>query len=497
VVHFTDNQDQFIPQIGVPPDAQADIVAFLGALTDPRVAAETYPFDRPKLFSERTPANPLVSGAGVAGSGGRVPRIVAITPPNIGNDQFQIGVDNGLVGASATLAVSSSPPVLGEVAQDQVFGPITLSGSGAGDGNGSFLIPLDDDPLLLGQQRYYQWRVDDPGAALGVALSDVAHATIVGLPVPPDPNLVTLIADDDVMQVDKSAFKLDWKRHAQGAAADTLTLRASLNPLGAVDAAGGVVTFALGGTVLFTSVATASNGRAKGVTGSGVAYSVRFDAHKGDVTAVVKGLDLRSATGLSDDAGAGVVPIRITARVDGVGLVHPVAGADLEFGHSTKSGKFTKGAFRYAKSRSLSGVFAAETVQAKCTDTGVHALRWSGVLTGADGAPVVPTGPIKLMIGDTASVVAPIGEFAVSAKRVRIAKAGFVDGLAKFDYRSDKGTLRFTTTALPGMGLPATGAVFAELPARIEFATADGNVAFETTIGLSRKSPAAAKWDRR
>jgi hypothetical protein len=61
--HFTDNQDQLVlGGVPIPPPAVPDLIAFLeGALTDPRVAAETYPFDRPTLRSERPTASPAVA----------------------------------------------------------------------------------------------------------------------------------------------------------------------------------------------------------------------------------------------------------------------------------------------------------------------------------------------------------------------------------------------------------------------------------------------------
>lgn len=61
--HFTDNQDQFVlGGVPIPPPAVPDLIAFLtGALTDPRVAAESFPFDRPTLRSERATDAPLVA----------------------------------------------------------------------------------------------------------------------------------------------------------------------------------------------------------------------------------------------------------------------------------------------------------------------------------------------------------------------------------------------------------------------------------------------------
>ena len=51
---FPENQDPAIPGIFIAPNGRLDLIAFLqGGLTDPRVAAETFPFDRPILASER------------------------------------------------------------------------------------------------------------------------------------------------------------------------------------------------------------------------------------------------------------------------------------------------------------------------------------------------------------------------------------------------------------------------------------------------------------
>jgi hypothetical protein len=53
-VQFPANQDPLIPPIAIPPGERLDLIEFLrNGLTDPRVAAETAPFDRPILLSER------------------------------------------------------------------------------------------------------------------------------------------------------------------------------------------------------------------------------------------------------------------------------------------------------------------------------------------------------------------------------------------------------------------------------------------------------------
>ena len=171
------NRDPILPS-PVPPQAVPDVVDFIAnALTDARVANEEFPFDRPVLRSEM-PANPVVSGAGLAGSGGVVPRMIAACPPNVGNGDFKVGLAGALAGATAEVAISMSPPVGGLVLADESSGPIVVEGIGAGNGFATFHWPIPADGSLDGTTVWMQWRIDDPSAAGGVALSPVAEIAI-------------------------------------------------------------------------------------------------------------------------------------------------------------------------------------------------------------------------------------------------------------------------------------------------------------------------------
>ena len=171
------NRDPILPS-PIPPQAIPSVVDFIAnALTDPRVANETFPFDRPRLRSEM-PANPVVSGVGVAGAGGLTPRIIAVSPPNVGNAGFKIGLDRALAGATATVSISSSPPIGGVVLADDSSGPIVVEGIGAGNGYATFHWPIPADPSLNGQTVWMQWRVDDPSASGGVAMSPIAALSL-------------------------------------------------------------------------------------------------------------------------------------------------------------------------------------------------------------------------------------------------------------------------------------------------------------------------------
>jgi len=202
------------------PSEEAVLKNFINtALTDPRVANETFPFDRPTLHTELATPNPLVLNAGNAGTGGFVPKIIAVTPPNIGNADFKVGLDFALGGAQAWVAISSSKPVGGVVAQDEVIGPIDLAGMSPGDGYGTVIYPIED-PAMDSQTFYMQWIVADPGAVGGFARSDIAQVTpfcsMIGLCTPSCP--ADLTGDGVLNFFDVSAFLAAFS--AQEPAAD-------------------------------------------------------------------------------------------------------------------------------------------------------------------------------------------------------------------------------------------------------------------------------------
>lgn len=177
-VQFPNNQDPLVPAIVIPPPTRPAVVDFLAnGLTDPRVTAGEFPFDRPTLHTEQPP-NPALLGGGTIGTNGVVPTMIAITPPNLGNADFKIGVADALGGANAFVAISSNPPVGGVLTPDSVEGPVALGGAGPGEGFGTFHWPIPDDESLLGQRFFMQWLVEDPGAAGGLALSRIAEIRV-------------------------------------------------------------------------------------------------------------------------------------------------------------------------------------------------------------------------------------------------------------------------------------------------------------------------------
>ncbi|PCJ53159.1 MAG: hypothetical protein COA70_09505 [Planctomycetota bacterium] len=175
---FFDNRDPLlVPLSGVPGiNLERIFKDFVGeALTDPRVANETFPFDRPTLFSERQPFSTNLYGESNPGGSGVIPRITAHMPAIIGQD-FQVGVSQGLGGAMAHFGGSGDPgsgimragrlinislPLLQLIS-------IPLNGSGPEGGWRSLTIPIPSSTNLIGRNFYLQWWVEDLGAPGGV-----------------------------------------------------------------------------------------------------------------------------------------------------------------------------------------------------------------------------------------------------------------------------------------------------------------------------------------
>jgi cytochrome c peroxidase len=182
---YTENLDGFMTIINLPESTHPALVDFLrNALTDPRVANETYPFDRPTLFAERGSDRvmPIITTSGNAGTGGFTPGSIISSPPMIGDLDFRIGLQNALAGAPAMLAVSFGEPIDGQISPDYVVFSSNSQGIGAGGGYATAHISLDvDGPfgvLQAGDVLYAQWFVTDPAAAGGTAYSQVLRIPV-------------------------------------------------------------------------------------------------------------------------------------------------------------------------------------------------------------------------------------------------------------------------------------------------------------------------------
>jgi cytochrome c peroxidase len=169
------NRDPRIVPLNLTSAQRDALVAFLRRpLTDSRVAAESGPFARPRLFAESTRA-PQAVGSGVAGSGGRVPRLVAVEPPFAGAS-FTVGIDGGLAGAEVRLLLSlqDAGNVNAEALQRS---SATLSAQGSV----SVTLTLPSDTTLADRELWLRAFVADPAAPGGWAATASARFTVLGL----------------------------------------------------------------------------------------------------------------------------------------------------------------------------------------------------------------------------------------------------------------------------------------------------------------------------
>lgn len=173
---FAENKDPLLTGLSVPSPTRPALIAFLHTLTDPRVAAEQFPFDRPLLYSE-TVGDPPQFGLGAPGSGGIIPAMLAVTPPLAGNDEFAVGLHDALGSTLAVFALSpgmaqgsitvAGVPVLVEPAM-AVTALLAVAGAQPGEGYATLPIPLPAS-LPSGAEWFGQWFVCDANAPGGLA----------------------------------------------------------------------------------------------------------------------------------------------------------------------------------------------------------------------------------------------------------------------------------------------------------------------------------------
>lgn len=175
------NKDARVRELFLTEVEKANLLAFLTRpLTDPRVAAGEFPFDRPTLFSESSRV-PRVEGNGVAGSGGLVPEAIALEPALLGNPNFTVAVEGALGGANALLVIDPQDPGLTTPTEgDLAFESIVLEGSGQGNGFGSVTITLPSDASMAGSEWFGRWYVEDTGGGGTTAVSQLIRFRIFG-----------------------------------------------------------------------------------------------------------------------------------------------------------------------------------------------------------------------------------------------------------------------------------------------------------------------------
>lgn len=168
------NKDPRIVPLNLTPQQRAAIVTFLRRpLTDPRVRDEAGPFSRPTLYGESDRV-PRPTRAGAPGTGGVVPRLVAIEPPLAGAANFTVGVDRAPAGAVVRVLLGRNDPPAADAEADAVF-----EGQTSAQGHWSLHVPLPAAADGPDRPLYLRAFVADPNAAGGWSATQTVGFTLL------------------------------------------------------------------------------------------------------------------------------------------------------------------------------------------------------------------------------------------------------------------------------------------------------------------------------
>ncbi|HEX5051372.1 MAG TPA: cytochrome c peroxidase, partial [Planctomycetota bacterium] len=180
---FADNRDPLVTALNgqILPSDRLALEALLQALTDPRVAAELPPFDRPRLWLEGALV-PTPFGTGTPGTLPTPPRIAAVGPAYLGNDAFGVGVDHlapWLVTGMLVDRLGSSTPIqlfghnlfVAGSSNTQLFSLGVSQPAPAGDGYANWVFHVPPSNIIAGTY-WFQWIALDPNGPSGFASSN-------------------------------------------------------------------------------------------------------------------------------------------------------------------------------------------------------------------------------------------------------------------------------------------------------------------------------------
>lgn len=166
--------------------AQKDaIVALLRTLTDPRLAAGQFPFDRPRLGSE-TLRMPMSVGLGASTANGP---LVATAPfaARVGESLFRMTLTGATPGApllllwdtdAAAVAMPFGLALAGSPAAIAFAAGVAQPASGVSYGVAVQPVPIPAEPALSGQQLLAQWLSVEPALQWPLATSNAVYVPL-------------------------------------------------------------------------------------------------------------------------------------------------------------------------------------------------------------------------------------------------------------------------------------------------------------------------------
>lgn len=194
VVDFYDRGGDFshpnkaveVAPIGFSAQEKTDLLAFLAeTLTDPRVASETGPFERPLLRREDPNFHLGFGSATGNAQGDPAPFFILEDPARLASD-WRVGIAGGLSGARAWIAVDRQADVQGRAYRGvrlhlagssalRLAGPRTLDATG----HASFRLRIPAKLSLLGLPIVLQGFAEDPHGHAGLVATAAATTPLL------------------------------------------------------------------------------------------------------------------------------------------------------------------------------------------------------------------------------------------------------------------------------------------------------------------------------
>lgn len=420
----------------------------------------------------------------------------------VGVDRFtySLKLENGEASepATVTVHVHTQPvaEILGSAPFETVEGEaLVFEGSGSDAEDGTNVTYRwnwgDGTPAGSGAQPSHAW--DAPGTYT-VTLTVTDTLGLASEPVSVEV-LVTPKVDAGDLYLKSGRFAINWKAHATGKAADTLSLTGMLNPAGIEAVLDGVTLEASVNGVALGAVPLGANGSGTSTQGSAL-LKASLKAKTGAFAYSIRGADLRAALGLADVTESGSVELDVSVTVMGAGLDTETSRARASFQFKTQAGRSSQGKFSIRSRPLTGGLFFATRTKLTEDAEGRHSASISGAFAAPEGWPLQPTGSVVLTLGGETSPIAP-DLLSVTSEGLSLLKGSHPKWSA-FVLSASRGSFQIASQPLDALGVPPAGdpATAHDFRVRVVVPTANGPIVFETTIEVLRSSPASRVWSR-
>jgi hypothetical protein len=299
-------------------------------------------------------------------------------------------------------------------------------------------------------------------------------------------------AADEDMFLAKMACTINWGKHADGIAADTLAISGNINPRGIMpNLNGAAVTITVNGVQLLPAIPLGAKGTAVG----NITYKYRLNWKNGAYAFVLKGLDLRDVIGAPNETSTTLNELPMSIMVEGASLDIPLVVGIFECHSVNRFDKASKLTFKYKADSTLTGLYQAISTKVSQKGT-VHNLTVKGVIEADGGGAVIPTGDIAVKIGN-ATMVIPFAD--LMAKGTDRSYKGKAPGITKFTLQNSKHAFALTAVQVAGTGIPLANAdapTSHRLQVQMQVPTADGLMLFDCIVEILRPNGNAKAWKR-